>query len=287
MVMSFAFLLNALAMDSVKAGNKVNYGISRSFGSMSYALTAYALGIVCAKLGTAITVPVAAVQSLLFLIALLTWREAPLPEKQPLSAEALPKQAPEREFFKRYPRFLTFVIGCTLCFIPYSMTCNFLVRVVEALGGGSSELGTTVMLTALLEIPTISISVWLNRKFGSNRLLTVSAIFLTLRMLLVTVAPSMPFLYGSMLTQTFSYSLFIPASVYYVDALMARSDRLKGQAVMTLIPTLGSAAGALLGGFLLDTVQVSGMLLVCSALSCIGTVIMVCGIQRGDMRPVA
>ncbi|MDO5112520.1 MAG: MFS transporter [Clostridia bacterium] len=285
LVMDVQFLLCAMSMDSVKAGARVNFGVSRAFGSMSYALSAYALGLICAARGTAITVPIAAGLSVLFLLALLLWR-VPAYKEDAQATGALEEEADTR-FFGRYPRFLLFVLGCALCMIAYSTTCNYMVRIVNVLGGGSKELGTVTMITALCEIPTLLASMRLNKRFGSNRLMMVSAVMLSVKMLLVTFASSIPFLYASMLTQLFSYSLFIPVSVYYVDALMQKRDRMKGQATMTLLFAIGNAVGSVFGGFLLDTVQEHGMLLCCLAISCIGTVVMVCGTQRGDMRPKA
>mgnify|MGYP002732405522 CR=1 FL=1 len=281
LVMDIQFLLCTMSMDSVKAGARVNFGVSRAFGSMSYALTAYVLGVICAARGAAVTVPIAAGMSLLFLLALLLWRVPPC--REPQTAEGEP-EAGGKGFFGRYPRFALFVAGCSLCMIAYSTTCNYLVRIVNMLGGGSEELGTAIMITAMCEIPTLLASVRLNEKFGSNRLMVVSAIMLSVKMLLITFAGSIPILYASMTTQLFSYSLFIPVSVYYVDALMQKRDRMKGQATMTLILAVGNAAGSLFGGFLLDTVREKGMLVSCLALSCIGTAVMIAGTQRGDMR---
>lgn len=282
LVMALQFLISSLGMDAAKAGLRVNFGVSRAYGSMFYALTAYLLGIICASSGVHITVPIAAGISLLLLVSLLLWR---VPERVEEPDDEKNKDAlGGTGFFSRYPRFAVFVAGTTLCLIAYCITCNYLVRIVEALGGGSRELGSTVMITAISEIPTILISVWLNKKFGSNKLLMTAAALLSVRMVLVALAPSITALYAVMLMQIISYSLFIPASVYYVDALMQERDRLKGQAMMTLIPTAGNSLGSLLGGFLLDTVQVRGMLVCCVIISVIGSVIMIYGTQKGDMR---
>ncbi len=280
LVMAMQFLLNALGMEGGKA--HVNFGVSRSFGSMCYALTAYALGFVCAKNGTAVTIPIALCVGVLLAIALIFWRGSP---KKEVAAPAPAQGAPaEAGFFSRYPRFIIFFIGCLITIMAYSTVCNYNVRVVAALGGGSAELGTAIMITALCEIPTLIISGWLNKKFGSNLLMIVAVIMLSVRMLLMTLANSIPFLYAAMATQLLSYSLFISASVFYVDALMQSRDKLKGQAMMSLVQIASSAVGSLLGGFLLDAVNVKGMLLLCTVLSFIGTVITIFGTKRGDMR---
>ncbi len=285
LVMDIQFLLCTMSMDSVKAGARVNFGVSRAFGSMSYALTAYALGLICASRGAVITIPIAAGLSLLFLLALLLWRVPAYKEEETVVVPAQEEEG--TRFFGRYPRFALFVLGCSLVMIAYSTTCNYLVRIVNMLGGGSEELGTAVMITAMCEIPTLLVSVWLNKKCGSNTLMIVAAVMLSVKMLLITFASSISMLYLSMTIQLVSYSLFIPVSVYYVDALMQKRDRMKGQATMTLILAVGNAVGSLFGGFLLDTVREKGMLLCCLTLSFIGTVVMILGTERGDMRESA
>lgn len=284
LVMAMQFLLNALGMEGGKA--HVNFGISRSFGSMCYALTAYALGLVCAKSGTAVTIPIALCVGVLLTVALILWQGSAKNETPSARTDdSVPKGAPvETGFFARYPRFLIFFIGCLVTIMAYSTVCNYNVRVVEALGGGSAELGTAIMITALCEIPTLMISGWLNKKFGSNILMCVAVVMLSIRMLLMLLANSIPFLYAAMATQIVSYSLFISASVFYVDALMQSRDKLKGQAMMVLVQIASSAAGSLLGGYLLDAINVKGMLLFCTILSFIGTIIALIGTKRGDMR---
>lgn len=281
LVMAMQFLLNALGMEGGKT--HVNFGVSRSFGSMCYALTAYALGFVCAQNGTAVTIPIALCVGVLLTVALILWQGSP---KMQAAASPAPAQgAPlDTGFFSRYPRFIIFFIGCLITIMAYSTVCNYNVRIVAALGGGSAELGTAIMITALCEIPTLIISSWLNKKFGSNLLMIVAVIMLSIRMLLMTFANSIPFLYAAMATQLLSYSLFISASVFYVDALMQSRDKLKGQAMMALVQIASSAIGSLLGGFLLDAVNVKGMLIFCTVLSFIGTVITIFGTKRGDMR---
>ena len=94
------------------------------------------------------------------------------------------------------------------------------------------------------------------------------------------LASSIGFLYAAVVSQLISYSLFIPVSVYYADARMQCGDKARGQAMMALVPTLSNAVGALLGGFLLRASGVHGMLLFCLICSCVGSVIMIAGVEK-------
>lgn len=65
------------------------------------------------------------------------------------------------------------------------------------------------------------------------------------------------------ITQLFqgaAFALYIPASTYYVNQLMQKTDRVKGQAFNVGAVTLGNVAGSVVGGWLLDNAGVPEML---------------------------
>lgn len=279
LLMTLQFLISAFGMEHAAAGLKVDFGPCRAAGSLGYALLSYGLGLLAGKLGTEITLPYAAIMSGLLLISLIFWKSAPSAVRCGEDGE-ISKAPAEKGFFSRYPRFAVFVAGALIAMVAYCMCCNFLVRIVENLGGGSGELGTAVMIAALCEIPTIFLSGKLRKRFGSGRLMKFTAGMLFVKALLIYLSDSMGFLYGAMVAQLVSYSLFVPVSVYYADARMAPGDRVRGQAMMTLVTTLGTSIGSLLGGTLLEAGGVHGMLVFCVFCSLGGAVVMIAGTER-------
>lgn len=274
LMLTVQFLFSALAMEYPNAGLKLNYGVGRAAGSLGFATAAYLYGRLVARYDTAALLPVGLALSLLLLIALMLWRSpdtAPHPDMQ---------KADSAGFFRRYPRFLFLVFGTALCMTPYSMVCNFLVRIVESVGGGSVELGTASMLAALFEIPLMLLSARLNRRFGSYALMLTAAVMLSAKMLMVALARSVGMLYAAMLTQLLGYPVLMCISVYYVNALMQSGDRVRGQAMMALTQTVACAAGALLGGFLLDGLGLRGLLNISLCVSLIGSAVMMLSTQR-------
>jgi PPP family 3-phenylpropionic acid transporter len=279
LMLSLMFLFNSLAMEYTNAGYALNFGIGRALGSITFALGSYLYGRCVASYGTPSLLPIGFGLSCLLLIALLLWRSPPLMQA------ALPAEEDSRGFARRYPRFICLVISATICLTPYSLVANFLVRIVEGVGGSSIELGTAIMITALLEAPTMFLSVWLSRRLGSHVLMIVAAISLSVKMLMFTLANSVAGVYIAELFQLLSYPLLLCASVYYVNALMAPKDRVRGQAMMTLVQTVSSATGALLGGFLLDRFGMSATLKVALIVSIIGSALMVVFTQRVKSAP--
>ncbi|MDO4571747.1 MAG: MFS transporter [Clostridia bacterium] len=273
LLMTVQFLLNALAMEYPNAGLRLNYGVGRALGSFGFALAAWLYGLFVARFDTAALLPVGFGLALLLLLAVSLWRSPPAAPRES-------RDIAEAGFFRRYPRFLLLVCGTALCMTPYSMVCNFLVRIVESVGGGSVELGTATMLAALCEIPVMFLSLRLNRRCGSYALMLVAAGMLTLKMLLFTLARSVSAVYAAELVQLLGYPLLMCVSVYYVNARMAARDRVRGQAMMALTQTVASAAGALLGGLLIDGLGVRGLLLVSLGISAAGSLVMALGTER-------
>ena len=276
------FLINSLAMSYENAGWRLNYGAGRALGSLAYAAAAYAYGFLCAAQGTAVLLPVSALICTLLFVCVALWR-TPEAALHASSAARQPENGGGR-FAARYPRFMLLTAGAALCLTPYCTTCNYLIRVVESVGGSSVELGTAVMIAALCEVPVMLLLVPLTKRFGSYALILTAAVMLTAKMLMICLARSITALYITQLLQLFSYPLFLGVSVLYVNERMAPGDRVRGQSFMTLVQTVGSAVGALLGGFLLDRFGVSGMLTVCLILSAAGSTVMMLGAERGSGR---
>ena len=77
-------------------------------------------------------------------------------------------------------------------------------------------------------------------------------------------------IYLAQSVQLLGFALYVPASVYYTNNLIRKSDRAKGQAFMAATNTVGSVFGSLLGGRLLDILGVPSMLLAATVISAVG-----------------
>ena len=111
---------------------------------------------------------------------------------------------------------------------------------------------------------------WLIKKCTSGTLLKVSGVFFTIKALLTWLAVSSGGIYLAQSVQLLGFALYVPASVYYTNNLIRKSDRAKGQAFMAATNTVGSVFGSLLGGRLLDILGVPSMLLAATVISAVG-----------------
>ena len=267
--------INALGMESINQGHKLNFGLARGAGSVCYALICYVLGIITVKAG-----PVSIPTTVVFLCLLSVGCLAFFPfskekSNSTVAAADTPKENHSNPlaFFKKYKRFSLVVFGCIFIYLSHILLNNFSFQIAQAKGGGSAEMGTASAIAAMSELPALFLFGFIIKNFRSNVLLKVSGIFYTLKALSTFLAPGIAVFYGVQIFQMLGWGLMTAASVYYVNAVMEPEDAIKGQAYFTMSYTLGSVLGSLLGGTLIDLAGVQVMLLFATVSALFGAVI--------------
>ena len=274
-------LINSLGMDSINQARKINFGSSRGLGSAAYAVAAYILGIVVSKT-TLLAVPISMILSfglLFIMVALFPFKKSDKKITAVQNASVSPLY-----FFKRYKRFSIVLIGCICVYISHILLNTFIFQIVQSKGGGSSEMGFTMALAAILELPTMLFFDQMRKKIRGDILFRVTGIFFFLKTVCTLLAPNIPVYYTVQVLQMFGWALITVASVYYVNALMDQQDAIKGQAYMTMTYTLGTVLGALIGGSLLDHTSVDMMLIVASIIAGVGMVVLLLATERIDKK---
>lgn len=270
-------LVNALGMESINQGKRLNFGISRGMGSASYAVAAYILGVMADRTGAGV-VPAASAAvfaALFFFLTIFPFQKtvSESPKKENYSQSPL-------QFFKRYPRFAVVLIGCILLYISHVLLNSFTFQIVESKGGNSADMGFAMALASLIELPTMFLFGYMLKKIRCDIWFRISGIFFMLKCLGSLLAPNMTAFYGVQIFQLLGWALITVSSVYYVNSIMDARDAIKGQAYMTMTYTLGSVLGALLGGPLIDKAGVNAMLTFGTAASAIGMIILLFATEK-------
>lgn len=266
-------LINAMSFYYIRHGMKIDFGLARGTGSLAFAILSSILGFLLSKFASWV-IPF----SSLICVGLIVLLMLSFPMIQKMSAEVAHDENPNHVpggsfmyFIKEYPSFCFVLIGSTCLFIYHNMFNGYLIQVVEALHGTSKELGTTMSLAAMVEIPTMFLFSKIVAKYSSHKLLVFASIMFTVKAIATIFAVNIPILYATQIFQMFAFALFTPASVYYTNQMMKPQDQFKGQAYLTMTITMGGVLGSLLGGFILQYSSVSMMLIVCAIVSAIGT----------------
>lgn len=272
-------LINAVGMACVARGIPVNYGAARAIGSAAYAVTSLAVGRAVAAAGASV-IPVVLIGLLIAQIIATVWFVAHVGIPSPTSTASTTWEEEGDDRPVNWRRFVLLLVGITLAFVSHNVLNTFLFQVIAHLGGTASEMGAAFTLAALLELPAMFGFTWLVTRWTSGTLLKVSAVFFAFKALAAFLAPDVLTLFLAQILQAGSFALFIPASVYYVEHLLAARDRVRGQSYMTLVVTLSAVIGSLVGGVLLDWSGVPAMLGFGVVIGGAGAALMLVGAER-------
>lgn len=271
--------INALGMESINQGKNLNFGVARGMGSVAYAVMSYILGAVAEKTG-AVSVPVSISVISLALIAALVF--FPFHKTEMQITEQKTSATNPLVFLMKYKRFSIVLLGCIFIYLSHVLLNSFTFQIVESKGGGSAEMGTSMAIAALIELPTLFLFNFMLKKARCDFWFRICGIFFMLKSLGTLLAPNIPVFYGIQLFQMLGWGLIAVSSVYYVNSIMEKQDAIKGQAYITMTYTLGSVIGALLGGALIDAAGINAMLIFATISSAIGMLILLFATERSS-----
>lgn len=274
-------LFNSLAMEYMNQGVPMNYGLGRGMGSIAFAVMSFALGFLVDTFSADVILPVFLLCYLLVIFSTCLFKEK-LPvlseEQRVLFGVTAPSEKGEEKesssllaFFAGHKAFMVMLLGVSMVFYSHVLINTFLINIMENVGGGSSDMGLSLSIAATLELPTMALFILIVRKIKGSTLIKISALFFTAKSLLTMLAANVALVHVSMSLQLLSFALFTPASIYYVNDLIEKENRVKGQSMLGVanIGIAGTLAN-LTGGRLLDTCGVGKMLLIGTVVTAIG-----------------
>ena len=148
-----------------------------------------------------------------------------------------------------------------------------MIHAVRNLGGNSSHMGVAISIAAFSELPAMALFSKIRKHFKISSLIVFSCFAFTAKAIFTAISGNILSLYLVQLIQAFSFAIYTPASIYFVNEIMNEHDKFKGQAVITAFVTAAAVIGSLSGGIILDNFGVKTMLYFGAALSTLGTVI--------------
>ena len=281
-VLYIAFMMpvNALNLDLCvrleRAKAPLNFGLARSMGSFSFVILSTLLGILTERLGYRM-LPFAGIA-----VALLQAFGNRLIDRDLREAEnALPQEmssVQERSasltaFIRENRAFCLMLFGTIIIFIAHNTDGNFLINLVENVGGGPAVMGYLAAFTAIVEVPVMMFSDKLPKKWSRVQYIRLAFVFFVLKTLAYALAPNIPLLFASRLLQAPSYALYTVLIVGYADEVVARKDSAKAQSLAFSMTTIGSVLASLIGGSMFKTAGVRPTMLTATAFAAVGAAI--------------
>ena len=278
-MVQFAYqpVMTALCFEYQKAGCNIMYGLARGLGSASFAFTSMFIGGIVEKSGVEILLWMNIITMIISVLIAFTFKKPQSSENNGTVTKVLERSGQKNSnlltFIRNYPAFVVF-LSATICFFfAHNMINDFMIRIINNLGGNETELGFANFLQAILELPVMALIAIVLKKISADRLLIISGVAFFVKILLLVFAKGMPMMYISQSVQIFAYAVFIPAGAYYVSKTMDEQDQVKGQAFITSAITIGGVFSNLISGVILDHFGILTMLITGSAVCAIGVVI--------------
>lgn len=273
-------LNNSISVYYNQRGYTINYGLGRAVGSLSCSLSALCLGRLIRRFGA---------DSMLWVVmALLAFGMAVIwgyPEQRGAQAKSsgpAGKSCSVGAFFLRYRWYCLSLVGILLLAAFYAMADNYMIAVMQRLGGDSSSVGVAVAIATASATPVFVLFSHIRARITDNWILRISALSFLLRAVLLLLAGSVTQVYLIQLLQMTSYAFYSPVQLYYAAKKVAPEDMVKGQAFITSAYALGAGLGSLLGGQLLERLGITAVLAAGVALAGAGALVLFATVDRED-----
>lgn len=285
--------VNALSFTLEETGHPVSFGIGRSMGSFAAGGISFLLGYLIVWYSPEVVLYIALVNLVLMALVIFATdrhyqkgmaeavsfaKASPVPAKQHAEEEKIGML----EFVGRNKMFAVMSLGVIALFFGNVILENFTIQIVEGIGGDTTNMGVVILLLCLFEMPAMIGFHRLKQRFSYVMLLRISALFFTIKIIIMYLAHSMTAFYLAQLCQIPGYGLFFPAMVNFIDHIMGKGEALRGQAVFTVALTLGNVIGSIAGGMILDQYSSHTLLLAGSMVSAVGSVLIISLVHRVD-----
>ena len=274
-------LNSSIGMECENNMNKINFGLARGTGSCIFAICSVLLGLYLRKFEVRTLPVIYLILFILEFISVFTFRYKDNRQSSHKNVGDGIKYTTEEahtgliSFARCYPRFMLFLAGIIFVFFTHTMINNFAINMLENVGGNSTDMGMALGLAAFLELPAMAMFATIRKRTGVSKLLILSSIFFSIKHVLLYLAKSAGVVIGLHALQMPSYAVFLPASIYYVNAIMQKKDAVKGQAYVTIAITIGGIFSSLIGGHIIDQFGFNTLMFLGMIMSIIGSVLMI------------
>ncbi len=291
--MTFMMPVNALNLDLCvrleRAKAPLNFGLARSMGSFSFVILSTLLGILTEQLGYRMLpfagMAVIALQGIGNRLIDRDLREAEnsLPQNEAVLQERSSSLA---DFIRENKSFCLMLFGTIIIFIAHNTDGNFLINLVENVGGGPAVMGYLAAFTAIVEVPVMMFSDKLPKRWSRVQYIRLAFVFFVLKTLAYALAPNIPLLFASRILQAPSYALYTVLIVGYADETVPQKDSAKAQSLAFSMTTIGSVLASLIGGSMFKTSGVKPTMLTATVFALAGAVIAYAATHMKKKDPV-
>ena len=274
-------LITSLAMEHVNHGVPVNFSLARGVASFTFALLSFVMGFLVDDFGAGVVMLLNTGLSLVAILLVSTFKKPESVNDETREEEG--KAVGLLEFALQNKRFLAVVSSVSIIFISNILLSLYTIQIIENVGGDSSDMGIAIAIAAVVELPAMALfPLLLKRLKRAGLILKISSAFFVIKIAVTLIAPDVFWIMVAQSLQFFTFGLFLPASVYYVNQMTRKEDEVKGQALMSMAMGIGSMLGSLVGGLILDTSGGVSLMLLCGTIISLAGFILLLFVDRNQ-----
>lgn len=261
-IASMMSLIDAWGVKLIGQGIPIKYPKARSFGSLTYALTSVAFGVLLDIVGMRVTPWFLLVT---FIPSFIVMMLMPVPKQ---STEAAEKE----NFFKsvgilrKHPTYKHYLLAMFVSGLGISAQLLFYPAFMLEIGATNSQIGFGFAVMAFSEVLVMPFYGRLKTRFGVRNIFILSVIGHGVRVLVVALAINPVFGILGMLTQTIAGALLFPSIAAYVSDEVDPRVISTAQVLLTaMFFTLAGVVSNLMSGQMAMAIGVRRTLLILSA----------------------
>ena len=286
---------NAMNRKLSETGVYINFGACRAIGSLTYSIMCFFLGSLVERFGVNVLPVTGEVVLILFMTAIVivakSFRRAMAEKSDGTKSAASGSSAAnaasgdEEEinlpmFVKRNKMFLVLCLGVLGLYYTNSVLNTYMAQIAESVGGDNGDIGRIFSILALMEIPTMMFFDRINKRFRTRTLMKFSAVAFVFWILICFLAENVMTLILAQFIQPFSFALFLPSIVRFIDDIMSKGEAVKGQTMFTTTTTMAAVFASLIGGVILDAAGPKMLTLTATCVTAIGAAVVVFSADR-------
>ena len=286
---------NAMNRKLSETGVYINFGACRAIGSLTYSIMCFFLGSLVERFGVNVLPVTGEVVLILFMTAIVivakSFRRAMAEKSDGAKSAASGSSAAnaasgdEEEinlpmFVKRNKMFLVLCLGVLGLYYTNSVLNTYMAQIAESVGGDNGDIGRIFSILALMEIPTMMFFDRINKRFRTRTLMKFSAVAFVFWILICFLAENVMTLILAQFIQPFSFALFLPSIVRFIDDIMSKGEAVKGQTMFTTTTTMAAVFASLIGGVILDAAGPKMLTLTAACVTAIGAAVVVFSADR-------
>lgn len=249
--------------------NKQSYADYRLWGAVGFAISAWALSQLAQSNSLQIIFYTFATFLLLSIFFAWNLPKSPNVQKNVATKENIKKLITNKPF-------LLFLLACFLVYGVMLANNSFFGLLYTSLGGTLADVGVSFLISVGSEVPFMRLAGKLLNKMDITSILIIASLISALQYFCFFFHPSETLIYLLNIAQGLSLGLFIPVSVSYVQKYTSHSLQTTALGIFNGVSFgLGNWFFTLIGGLVLEYLNIHFVYLMFSSISLLGMVLLV------------